>query len=156
MSSVALPEMRRYGYKGSFATGALAAGGTLGILIPPSIIMVIYSILTEQALGTICSWPRSCLASSRPRAMRWPPYIYVRISARSGAAGAERLPVSERIKSLGARWGRSRMIFVISGGRHLHGRVHPNRGRRRRRRRHRRARLGDGRDLDRARADRRG
>ncbi len=48
MGQVALPELRQYGYPGSLATGALAAGGTLGILIPPSVILVIYAILTEQ------------------------------------------------------------------------------------------------------------
>src|SRR3546814_4448117 len=41
MGQVALPELRRYGYSGSLATGCLAAGGTLGILIPPSIVLVI-------------------------------------------------------------------------------------------------------------------
>src|SRR5690606_29841579 len=50
MATVALPEMRRYGYSGALATGVLAAGGTLGILIPPSIILVIYAILTEQSI----------------------------------------------------------------------------------------------------------
>ena len=48
MGSVALPEMKRHGYHGALATGALAAGGTLGILIPPSIVLIIYAILTEQ------------------------------------------------------------------------------------------------------------
>jgi len=48
MGQVALPEMKRYGYSDALATGVLAAGGTLGILIPPSIILVIYAILTEQ------------------------------------------------------------------------------------------------------------
>src|SRR3546814_7440662 len=48
MGQVALPELRRYGYSGSLATGCLAAGGTLGILIPPSIVLVIYAILAEQ------------------------------------------------------------------------------------------------------------
>lgn len=51
MGSVALPEMRRYGYSGVLSTGSLAAGGTLGILIPPSVILVIYAILTEQSIG---------------------------------------------------------------------------------------------------------
>ncbi|MBU0862384.1 MAG: TRAP transporter large permease subunit, partial [Alphaproteobacteria bacterium] len=46
MSRVALPELRRSGYAGGFATATLAAGGTLGILIPPSIVLVIYAILT--------------------------------------------------------------------------------------------------------------
>jgi tripartite ATP-independent transporter DctM subunit len=48
MGQVALPELKRYGYSDSLATGVLAAGGTLGILIPPSVILVIYAILTEQ------------------------------------------------------------------------------------------------------------
>ena len=51
MSQVALPEMRRYGYSASLSTGTLAAGGTLGILIPPSVILVIYAIYTEQSIG---------------------------------------------------------------------------------------------------------
>ncbi|MDP4697095.1 MAG: TRAP transporter large permease [Burkholderiaceae bacterium] len=53
MGQVALPELRRAGYAGGFATGALAAGGTLGILIPPSVILVIYAILTEQNIATM-------------------------------------------------------------------------------------------------------
>ncbi len=53
MASVALPEMKRSGYSGALATGALAAGGTLGILIPPSVILVIYAIITEQSVGKL-------------------------------------------------------------------------------------------------------
>jgi C4-dicarboxylate transporter DctM subunit len=53
MGQVALPELRRAGYSGGLATGALAAGGTLGILIPPSVILVIYAILTEQNIATM-------------------------------------------------------------------------------------------------------
>ncbi|MYE58162.1 MAG: TRAP transporter large permease [Alphaproteobacteria bacterium] len=53
MASVALPEMRRCGYSGALATGSLAAGGTLGILIPPSVILVIYAIITEQSIGKL-------------------------------------------------------------------------------------------------------
>ncbi|GGY09125.1 C4-dicarboxylate ABC transporter permease [Litchfieldella qijiaojingensis] len=51
MTRVALPEMERYGYHRGLATGALAAGGTLGIMIPPSIALLIYAILTEQSVG---------------------------------------------------------------------------------------------------------
>jgi tripartite ATP-independent transporter DctM subunit len=53
MGRVALPELRRGGYAGGFATATLAAGGTLGILIPPSVILVIYAILTEQNIATL-------------------------------------------------------------------------------------------------------
>lgn len=50
---VALPEMRRYKYDTALATGSIAAGGTLGILIPPSIIFIIYGIITEQSIGKL-------------------------------------------------------------------------------------------------------
>jgi tripartite ATP-independent transporter DctM subunit len=53
MCSVALPEMRRYRYADSLSTGAIAAGGTLGIIVPPSIIFVIYGIMTEQSIGKL-------------------------------------------------------------------------------------------------------
>ena len=51
MGKVALPELRKLGYSGALSTGTLAAGGTLGILIPPSVILIIYSILTEQNIA---------------------------------------------------------------------------------------------------------
>lgn len=53
MSKVALPEMREHGYSAALSTGTLAAGGTLGILIPPSVILVIYAIFTEQSVGIL-------------------------------------------------------------------------------------------------------
>lgn len=53
ITPVALPEMRRYGYDDKLAAGAIAAGGTLGILIPPSIILMVYALLTEQSLGKL-------------------------------------------------------------------------------------------------------
>ncbi|MCW5730934.1 MAG: TRAP transporter large permease [Alphaproteobacteria bacterium] len=51
MCRVALPEMRRNGYADSLAAATIAAGGTLGILIPPSVVMVVYALLTEQSIG---------------------------------------------------------------------------------------------------------
>ena len=53
ITQVALPELRRHGYSGRLATGTLAAGGTLGILIPPSVPLVIYAILTEQNIAKL-------------------------------------------------------------------------------------------------------
>ena len=53
MGQVALPELRRFGYSGSLATGCLAAGGTLGIMIPPSVPLVIYAILTQESIGDL-------------------------------------------------------------------------------------------------------
>ncbi len=53
MTEVALPEMKKFGYSDSLATGVIAGGGTLGILIPPSVIMVIYGIMTETDIGDL-------------------------------------------------------------------------------------------------------
>ena len=52
-SKIAVPEMRRYGYDERLATGAVAAGGTLGILIPPSVIMVIYALAAEESVPAL-------------------------------------------------------------------------------------------------------
>jgi len=53
ITSVALPEMKRHGYSGRLSTGTLAAGGTLGILIPPSVPLVVYAILAEQNIAKL-------------------------------------------------------------------------------------------------------
>ena len=53
MSSIALPSMRRFGYSDALSTGSVAAGGTLGILIPPSVIMVVYGSMTETSIGKL-------------------------------------------------------------------------------------------------------
>jgi len=53
MSKVAMPEMRKYGYDDQLATASIAAGGTLGILIPPSVILIIYGVMTEQSIDKL-------------------------------------------------------------------------------------------------------
>ena len=53
MAAVTLPEMRRYHYRDDLATGVVAAGGSLGILVPPSVIFIIYGIMTEQSIGQL-------------------------------------------------------------------------------------------------------
>ena len=52
-TKVSYPSMRKYGYSDALAAGSIAAGGTLGILIPPSVIMVIYGIMTETSIGKL-------------------------------------------------------------------------------------------------------
>ncbi|MEM6897072.1 MAG: TRAP transporter large permease, partial [Pseudomonadota bacterium] len=102
MGQVALPEMRKRGYSDSLSTGVLAAGGTLGILIPPSIILVIYAILTEQNIV------KMFIAALIPGVLAAIGYIltvaiYVRV--RPGAADtADRVPYGERLKSLASTW----------------------------------------------------
>ncbi|MGA1865000.1 MAG: TRAP transporter large permease [bacterium] len=53
MASVALPEMKRYDYDMELGCGAVAAGGSLGMLIPPSVVLIVYAILTEQSIGKL-------------------------------------------------------------------------------------------------------
>jgi C4-dicarboxylate transporter DctM subunit len=53
MATVALPEMKRFKYRDELATGVVAAGGSLGILIPPSVIFIVYGIMTEQSIGKL-------------------------------------------------------------------------------------------------------
>ena len=53
LGAVALPEMKKYHYDDGLATGAVAAGGSVGILIPPSVILIIYGIITEQSIGKL-------------------------------------------------------------------------------------------------------
>ena len=53
MGQIAIPELRRHGYSGRLATGTLAAGGTLGILVPPSVPLVVYAIITQESIGKL-------------------------------------------------------------------------------------------------------
>ncbi|MBI2355070.1 MAG: TRAP transporter large permease [Deltaproteobacteria bacterium] len=98
MGQVALPELRRFKYSGSLATGALAAGGTLGIMIPPSVPLVIYAILTQESIGKLF------MAAVVPGLIAMSGYMIVvkiltTINPAAGPAGP-RVPWSERIRSL--------------------------------------------------------
>ena len=53
MGKIAIPEMKKYNYNDMFATGTVASAGTLGILIPPSTVFIVYGILTEQSIGKL-------------------------------------------------------------------------------------------------------
>jgi tripartite ATP-independent transporter DctM subunit len=102
MSQVAAPEMRRHGYSPALSTGTLAAGGTLGILIPPSVILVIYAIYTEQSIGTLF------IAAVIPGILATICYmLVVHIYARfypEAAPPAERLPWRQRFRPTLAVW----------------------------------------------------
>jgi tripartite ATP-independent transporter DctM subunit len=114
MGQVALPELRRYGYSGSLSTGALAAGGTLGILIPPSVILVIYAILTEQNIAKLF------VAAMIPGVLAALGYmlaiaIYVRVVPNAGGV-LERLPYAERFKALASVWPVLLIFIAVVGG----------------------------------------
>lgn len=117
MSRVALPELRRYGYAGGFSTATLAAGGTLGILIPPSVVLVIYAILTEQNIA------RLFLAAFIPGLLAAIGYmiavaIYVRVNP--GSAGTRpRVPYGERVRALLDVWPVLLVFFLVVGGIYL-------------------------------------
>ena len=53
MATVGLPEMRRYGYADALASGAVASVGGLGMIMPPSIVLIVYGVLTEQSIGAL-------------------------------------------------------------------------------------------------------
>ncbi len=117
MSKVALPELRRYGYSGGFSTATLAAGGTLGILIPPSVILVIYAILTEQNIAKLF------LAAFVPGILAALGYIitisiYVRLYP--DAAGTRpAVPMAERWKALAETWPVLAIFGLVVGGIYL-------------------------------------
>ncbi|QDY69009.1 TRAP transporter large permease [Qingshengfaniella alkalisoli] len=114
MGQVALPEMRRRGYSDALSTGVLAAGGTLGILIPPSVILVIYAILTEQNLVKMFA------AAMVPGVLAALGYIVtVQIIAwrkPSTAPTVERVPVPMRWKALASVWPVATIFALVMGG----------------------------------------
>jgi C4-dicarboxylate transporter DctM subunit len=114
MGQVALPELRRYGYAGGFATGALAAGGTLGILIPPSIVLIIFGILTETSIVALFQ------AGFLPGILATIGYLIVisivtRIDPSAGPA-APRASRQQRWASLREVWSVGAIFFVVMGG----------------------------------------
>ncbi len=114
MGQVALPEMKRHKYSDALATGTLAAGGTLGILIPPSVILVIYAILTEQNVA------KMFLAAFVPGAIAAIGYmlaiaVYVRINPEAGPAG-EPLGAKERRAALRGSAPAALIFIVVIGG----------------------------------------
>ncbi len=114
MGQVALPELRRAGYAGGLSTAALAAGGTLGILIPPSIVLVIYAILTEQNIAHLF------VAAFIPGIMAAIGYmiviaIYVRVKPES-AGRIEPLPMKERWKATVKVWPVLVIFLAVVGG----------------------------------------
>ena len=114
MTKVAMPPMRRYGYADSLAAGSIAAGGTLGILIPPSVPLVIYGIITETDIGKLF------IAGILPGILlillfMASIYLATLIDPRSGPR-APRLPWRERWRPLGQIWGVALLFILVLGG----------------------------------------
>ncbi len=114
MSKVAMPSMRKFGYADSLATGSIAAGGTLGILIPPSVILVIYGIMTETDIGLLFA------AGVLPGLLGVFCYlcavsVATKINPAIGPRG-ERVGWGERFRSLKGVWGVLLLFFIVMGG----------------------------------------
>lgn len=114
MTRVAYPEMKRHGYKDTLATGSIAAGGTLGILIPPSTIMVIYGIITETDIGKL--FIAGVLPGLLAIACLWMAVVYV--TWRDPAAGppAERSSWAQRLQALRGIWAVVALFALVIGG----------------------------------------
>jgi tripartite ATP-independent transporter DctM subunit len=114
MSQIALPEMRRYGYDDRLATGAVAAGGTIGILIPPSVLMVIYGLLTQTSISHLF------LAGILPGVLTVLVYmitvsIMTRINPKLGPP-APRSSGRQRLAALRDVWGTAALFLLVIGG----------------------------------------
>jgi len=114
MGQVALPELKRFNYAGSLATGTLAAGGTLGILIPPSVVLIVYAILVEANVATLFQ------AAFLPGLLAAFGYILaiavvVRINPEAGPAG-ERAPMSEKWRAILDIWPVLVIFLLVMGG----------------------------------------
>lgn len=114
MGQVALPELRKHKYDPALATGALAAGGTLGILIPPSVVLAVYAILTEQNIAKLFT------AAFVPGLIATVGYmiaiaVVVRLKPGSGPAGPLH-PWPERWRTLMGIWPVVAIFIVMLGG----------------------------------------
>ncbi|MCB2109103.1 MAG: TRAP transporter large permease [Rhodobacteraceae bacterium] len=114
MARIAMPEMEKRGYAKSVSSGSIASGATLGIIVPPSVILVLYAILTEQFITALF------VAAVIPAVLATVGYIvaiivYVWRNPDSAPAG-ERASHVERRKALLNSWGVAVLVLVVSGG----------------------------------------
>ncbi len=114
MSKISMPPMRRYGYSDALAAASIAAGGTLGILIPPSVILVIYGIMTQQSIRELFA------AGFLPGALGVLLYLCavawtVWRNPEAGPKG-DRTNARERVAALKGVWGTLLLFIIVLGG----------------------------------------
>ena len=114
MGKVCLPEMRRYGYDDALATGSVAAGATMDILIPPSVIMIIYAIMAEVSIGKVY------LAGYIPGAIQVVLFAIVvwticRFNPDAGPPGP-RTTFKDKMAALAKSWSAAFLIILVLGG----------------------------------------
>jgi tripartite ATP-independent transporter DctM subunit len=118
MGSVALPEMRRFGYAPRLATGVVAAGGTLSFLIPPSLGFVVFGMLTEQSIGKLLIsgiLPGLVLATAYAIIV----IAWAVINPALAPASPEKVPFREKILALKGVWETGLVFFLVMGGIYL-------------------------------------
>jgi tripartite ATP-independent transporter DctM subunit len=114
MGKMAIPEMRKYGYQARLAAGAVAAGGTIATLIPPSVPLVIYGIITEQSVGLLL------MAGLLPGILSAVIYAFmIQVRVKISPSLAPPLPAASwkaRVVSLKNTWGIFTILIMILGG----------------------------------------
>lgn len=115
MGKIAVPEMRKYGYSPALASSCVAAGGTLGSLIPPSLLLVLYGIFTEQSVS------RLFLAGLLPGIATLVAYllvvvIWVKLNPASAPADDQRPSYADKVKALQRAWPFMTLFTLIVGG----------------------------------------
>jgi tripartite ATP-independent transporter DctM subunit len=114
LGAIALPEMKKYKYQDALATGAVAAGGSVGILIPPSVILILYGIITEQSIGKLF------LAGIIPGLMEAGFYIitvyYLTLLDPKRGPRGPKTTLKEKVESLKSAWEVMLLFLVVIGG----------------------------------------
>lgn len=114
MTKVAYPSMRDHGYSGQLAAGAIAAGGTLGILIPPSTILVIYGLVTETSIGKL--FAAGMIPGLLAVAMMCLTIAFLTWRDPSSGPAAERSGWAERMNAMKDVWAVAVLFVVVMGG----------------------------------------
>jgi C4-dicarboxylate transporter, DctM subunit len=114
MSKVAYPSMKKMGYSDSLSTGVMAAGGTLGIMIPPSTIMVIYGIITETNIGKL--FAAGVIPGILTALLMMAAIVYMTSKDPEHAPAGKRSTWPERWAALRGIWGVVLLVIVVLGG----------------------------------------
>ena len=114
MSKVAYPSMKKLGYSDSLSTGVMAAGGTLGIMIPPSTIMVIYGIITETHIGKL--FAAGVIPGILTAILMMGAVVLMTWHDPEHAPAGERFSWRERLQALRGIWGVLLLVVVVLGG----------------------------------------
>lgn len=114
MSKVAYPSMKKLGYSDAMSTGVIAAGGTLGIMIPPSTIMVIYGIITETHIGKL--FAAGVIPGILTALLMMGAVVLMTWHDPEHAPAGQRFSWKERLIALRGIWGVLLLVFVVLGG----------------------------------------